>query len=109
MKQGVAQFIGSCSKGCIVSFTLSGPNVANGVWVVVGEGVSVTVDACVKVGVTVSVAGRLVGVEDGSCTFWVGWIVGLTGVHPAKARKKIKGRNNQFTGFIIWPFLIIPM
>lgn len=38
----------------------------------------------------------------------LGCIVGLTDVHPAKAKTRIKKRDNKANGFIIQAFPIVP-
>jgi hypothetical protein len=84
-KQGTSQFIGSFISGCIASHTWVGSNVASGVGVMVGEGVS---DGKLTVSVGVRTEVGIVGmVAEDTC---VGCLVGVlvaAGAGPHAVRR----------------------
>jgi hypothetical protein len=94
-KQVPAHWIGSANIGSIVALALSGDNVASGVSVVVGEGISVTVCVDVEVGAT---SGLVAAGSNSTC---VGWMVELTGTHPVNAKMRIKRKDNQEKCFMM--------
>jgi hypothetical protein len=109
-KQGTAQFIGSSSRGSIVSLAWAGSNVSSGVSVAVGEGVSVgklTIPVGVDGSVSVLTGVRIEVAIVGTVANCVGCIVGLTGVHPARARTGIKKRDSKENGFIFKTFSFV--
>ncbi|MDX9993405.1 MAG: hypothetical protein RBS68_15295 [Anaerolineales bacterium] len=76
----------------------------------VGEGVldgKLTISVGVEGSVSVVAGARIDVATVGTVADWVSCIVGLTGAHPAKARTRIKKRDNIDNGFIIETFPVV--